>query len=450
MDAKIIAEASRADLLRLITQLEALLGERDGVIAELQKRITALEQRLGSSGGAGMPGNKAAAKKPKPPPKERKKRERGFGRARMEPTETVVHAVDRCPTCGTVLVGGWVQRTREVIEIAPQPVQVTAHQYVARECPCCRTRQIPPVDLHGIVLGPRHRLGVGLVSLIVALREEARLPFATIQWYLQTVHHLTLSEGELVGVVQEAAQRGEAAVQEIKDAIQQSEVVGADETGWREKGKNGYVWTFNTPLQCYFVRGPRTKTVVDEALGPTFAGVLVSDFYAAYHHYLGPHQRCWAHLLRDIHDLTEVYPADPSLASWAAVVLALYREGKDFSSPDEAARLAQQHDLEARLLAVCSPFLTDPLAMQAKLCRRIERHLKELFVFVGNPLVPSTNNASERSLRHLVTARKISGGTQSSTGSTTKMTLSSLFATWRLQGKDPLTACRDFLKSSYQ
>jgi len=450
MDAKALAAASREDLLQRIADLEAALAQRDAVIAELQKRLSALERRLGSSGGAGMPGNKPAANKPKPPPKERTKRERGFGRARMVPTATVVHAVEQCPQCGTTLVGGWVQRTREVIEIPPQPVVVTDHQYVARECPLCRTRHVPPVDLTGIVLGPRHRLGVDLVSLIVTLREEGRLPFETIQWYLATVHHLELSEGELVSVVQEAAKRGKAAVQEIQEAIQQSEVVGADETGWREKGKNGYVWTFNTPLQCYFVRGPRSKKVIDETLGPTFAGVLLSDFYAAYHHYPGLHQRCWAHLLRDIHDLKVVYPADPSLADWAAVVLALYREGVDFSSDDEQKRLATQHDLEERLLLACGPFLTDPLAVQAKLCRRIERHLKELFVFVGNPKVPPTNNASERSLRHLVTSRKISGGTQSPTGSTSKMTLASLFATWRLQSKNPLAACRDFLKSSYQ
>jgi hypothetical protein len=95
MDVKTFAEASREDLLRRIAELEALLGERDAVIAELRKRLEALERRLGSSGGAGMPGNKPAAKKSKPLPKERKKRERGFGRARMEPTATVVHAVEK-------------------------------------------------------------------------------------------------------------------------------------------------------------------------------------------------------------------------------------------------------------------------------------------------------------------------------------------------------------------
>ena len=84
------------------------------------------------------------------------------------------------------------------------------------------------------------------------------------------------------------------------------------------------------------------------------------------------------------------------------------------------------------------PFLKDPLAVQAKLCRRMERFIKELFVFVSDPAVPSDNNAAERSLRHLVTSRKISGGTRSGQGTDSKMTLASLFGTWRARGLNPL------------
>ena len=40
---------------------------------------------------------------------------------------------------------------------------------------------------------------------------------------------------------------------------------------------------------------------------------MVSDFYAAYHHYPGLKQRCWAHLLRDIHGLKGLYPEDIGL-----------------------------------------------------------------------------------------------------------------------------------------
>ena len=84
----------------------------------------------------------------------------------------------------------------------------------------------------------------------------------------------------------------------------------------------------------------------------------------------------------------------------------------------------------------------------AGLCERITTHLRELFVFVEDPAVPPTNNAAERSLRHLVTARKISGGTRSPAGTATKMTLASLFGTWRLQGLDPLAECRALLAQS--
>ena len=108
-------------------------------------------------------------------------------------------------------------------------------------------------------------------------------------------------------------------------------------------------------------------------------------------------------------------------------------------------RRAAQLALEKRLLALCRPCLDDPLAVQGKLCRRIDKHLKELFVFVAQPEVPPDNNAAERSL--LVISRKISGGTRSNQGTDAKMTLSSLFGTWRAQGLNPLTACRQLLTS---
>ena len=39
-------------------------------------------------------------------------------------------------------------------------------------------------------------------------------------------------------------------------------------------------------------------------------------------------------------------------------------------------------------MVLARPFLKDPLAVQAKLCRRMERFIKELFVFVSDPAVP--------------------------------------------------------------
>ncbi len=427
--------------------LIAIVVRQQAIIERLEQRIAQLEGQAKPPGSRRMPGLKPKAKRqssqPKPP---RKSRPHGFARARMTPTRRVEHVMERCPDCETRLYGGWAQRTREVIDLPIVPAEVTEHVYIARTCPGCRRRCIPAAQLDGVVMG-KQRLGVNLVSLIAMLREEARLPIGIIRRYLRIVHQLHLSAGAIVDAVHRTAQKAQAAVAEILAQIRAGPVVHADETGWREDGHNGYVWTFSTPSQRYFLRRNRSKSVVDEALGDAGAGVLVCDFYAAYHHYDGPIQRCWVHLLRDIHDLRTLYPNDARLARWADAVHQLYVQAQAFTHPQEKQRRTTQLALERRLLAICQPFRDDPSATPAKLCRRIERHIKELFVFVAEPEAPSDNNPAERSLRHLVVSRKISGGTRSERGTHSKMTLASLFGTWRAQGLNPLHACRQLLLS---
>lgn len=433
-----LSAASREELLAVIAQQQA-------IIEQLQQRIAELEARLGGHGSGGPPGNKPAQAKPLEE-KPRKRREQGFGRSRMAPTRRIEHAVEECPDCGTDLRGGWVQRTREVIELPLVPVEVAEHVYIARVCPLCRKRRVPKAALTGAVVG-QQRLGVNLVSLIVTLREEGRLPVRTIQWYLRTVHQLELSVGAIVNLLQRVATQAQSVVAGIQQQVRASPAVCADETGWREDGRNGYVWTFSTPTARLFLRRGRNKEVVDEVLGEDFSGVLVSDFYAAYDHYAGLHQRCWPHLLRDIYNLKLIYPADAALAEWAQAVQGLYEEAKAFRSDDPRRRLQAQERLERRLLELALPYAEDPLAVQARLCRRIGRFIKQLFVFVGHPSVPGDNNQAERSLRRLVTCRKISGGTRSPQGSTTKMVLASLFGTWRAQRLNPFLQSRQLLVS---
>ena len=379
----------------------------------------------------------------------------------MEPTQRVIHAPESCPECGTGLSGGWVQRTREVIDLPVVAAEVIEHVFVARVCPLCDKRRLPQEPLKGLAMG-RRRLGVNLVSLIVTLREEGRLPVRSFQWYLQTVHQLKLSVGAIVEVIHAAAQRAQPIVAEILERIRGSPVVHADETGWRQDGVNGYVWTFSTPTERYFLRRGRGKVVVDEVLGESpvqgggslFSGVLVSDFYAAYSHYPGLKQRCWVHLLRDIDELKALYPQDTALVRWATAVRQLYDRAKacadDRSRPAagyQRSASADQLMLEKLMLSLCQTFSNDVAAPQARLCRRIERFIKELFVFVSHPGVPSENNAAERSLRHLVISRKISGGSRSERGTNTKMALASLFGTWRANSLNPLLQCRDLLVS---
>jgi hypothetical protein len=469
MDAPLdLYRASREELIAVIVrqreQIAVLEREQARLRAEVttqQAALTALYERVGAllaaleppdgEGGAPrpttMPGLKPARREPAPERAPRKRRARGYGRRRMRPTAQRRHAVDHCPHCATALSGGRIKRTREVVELVPGRVEVTRHVYVERRCPCCRGRWLPGPEMEGLVVG-QGRLGVGLLSLIGVLREELRLPVERVQWSLETVHGLHLSVGSIVAAGATLATRATPLVARIHADIRASPVVHADETGWREDGANGYVWTFSTATERLFVRGSRARAVLEATIGEDYGGVLVSDFYAAYTGYDGRHQYCWAHLLRDVDELAGQHRADAAVGGWADAVHALYRRASAAAAaPDRdlPLRQRQRQRYEAELGALCAPFVGVQTFPQRVLCERMTTHLAALFVFVEDPAVPATNNAAERSLRHLVTARKISGGTRSPAGTATKMTLASLFGTWRLQGRNPLAACHALL-----
>jgi transposase len=458
--------ASREEVIRLvvrqreqIAQLEQRLAQQETEQAALRATIVQMTERLGvlladrepepSAAAAApttRPGLKPPPRRPPPPRAPRKRRAQGYGRKRMTPTARQVHAFRHCPHCGTPMRGGTHRRRREVIEVVPARVEVTEHVYVERRCPRCRGRWQPGPALAGVVVGQR-RLGHGVVSLMATLREEWRLPIRAIQAYLQTVVGLRLSVGAIVDVLRLVAERATPVVAQLGAAIRASPVLQVDETGWRQDGSNGYAWTFSTAQERLFQHGGRDRAMLEATVGSDYAGVLVSDFYAVYTGYDGRHQYCWAHLLRDVDDLVAQHRDDAALRGWADGVHALYERATAFTAPDPAMRRRQRLAYEAELGALCAPFRGDDHAPQRGLCDRIIRHLSALFVFVEDPAVPSTNNAAERSLRHLVTMRKISGGTRSAAGTATKMTLASLFGTWRLQGRNPLTECRALLAS---
>ncbi len=80
---------------------------------------------------------------------------------------------------------------------------------------------------------------------------------------------------------------------------------------------------------------------------------------------------------------------------------------------------------------------------------RTHHHASERAVRLHRrPDVAATNNAAQRSLRHLVTSRTISEGTRAPAGTTTRMTLVSLFGTWRRHRLNPLVECHALLTLS--
>jgi transposase len=299
---------------------------------------------------------------------------------------------------------------------------------------------------------------VRLASLIAYLRTVMRLPIRQLREVLRQVYALEVSSGEIVELVHRIREHAQPVLDNLKGQIRSSPAVQADETGWREDGLNGYIWSVSTPqIRYYEYHHSRGGEVVKQLIGDDFPGVLGSDFYAGYNRHQGLHQRCWVHYLGDVHDLKKAYPDHQELSTWAKAVKDLYEEAVAWAAhgPDpglsprqqQQARLEQQHAFEQRLWALCQPYVQTPVPQQT-LCKRVEQFLPELFVFVAVPGVPSHNNLAERSVRPLVIARKISGGSRSPKGSQTRMGLASLFGTWMAQGLNPFQQCLALLTST--
>ena len=391
--------------------------------------------------------------------KPRKKREAHHNRARRRasPTQIVEHRLLECPDCHLRLGGISLGRVREVIDVPPVPrVEVTEHRIYKGWCAGCQRWHEAPVDLSEQVLG-HGRLGVRLASLIAYLRTVMRLPLRHLRNVLRDLHGVEVSVGELVELLHRIKQHAQPVLDGLKAEIRASPAVQADETGWREDGQNGYIWSVCTPqIRYYEYHHSRAGEVVKELIGDDFQGVLGSDFYGGYNVHEGLHQRCWVHFLRDVHELKEAFPADEELWQWAKDVKTLYEQAVAWAEQgvdpaltprrQQQLRQAQQHTFEQQLWTLCQPSVgtTKP---QHTLCERVERFLPELFVFVAIPGVPAHNNLAERSVRPLVIARKISGGSRSPKGSQTRMGLASLFGTWLAQGLNPFLQCLALLSA---
>ncbi|MGH2482411.1 MAG: IS66 family transposase, partial [Ktedonobacteraceae bacterium] len=328
--------------------------------------------------------------------------------------------------------------------------EVTHHRIFKGWCAQCQKWHEAPVDFHTEVLG-QGRLGVRLSSLIATLRTVMRLPIRQIRQLLLSLHGVEVSIGEIVEVLHRISTHAQPLLDDLKATIRASSAVQADETGWREDGLNGYIWSVSTPtIRYYEYHHSRAGEVVKGLIGNDFQGVLGSDFYAGYNIHLGVHQRCWAHYLRDIHKLKDKFSEHPALLTWAKQVKAVYDDAVSWAAHDpdpalsprqqQVVRVAQQHAFEQQLWTLCQPFVKLEVPHQT-LCKRVESFLPELFVFVAVPGVPAHNNLAERSVRPLVIARKISGGTRSPKGSATRMGLASLFGTWMAQGLNPFSQC---------
>src|SRR5579863_8725170 len=316
---------TREQLIALVFALRDQLKQVTAQNAALESRVAQLEGRGGdppvSPGpvGRSVPEWVKANRSKKAAP-ARKKRRFAYVRRRLKPTRTVVHAPETCPDCNRKLSGGTLHHTREVIDLPPVDVEVVEHQFLSRWCGVCRKRVLARPDLSELASG-KSRIGNRLTSLIAHLHTVSRMPLRVLRDLLRQHYRLEISLGEIAAVLHRVARAGEPIIAAFISRIRGSPVVHADETGYRENGINGFMWSFSTRDTRYYMRDPsRGSKVPKSVLGAEFHGRLVSDFYSAYSYYLGERQRCWVHLLRYLKELKERNASNAGVAAFVGSV----------------------------------------------------------------------------------------------------------------------------------
>ena len=444
-----------------LVQLRGENAELRQVVAQLQQELVHAQQRIAQleqppdDPPSFVKPNRPTSTEPKPKRKKRAQ-QHNHGRKRMTPTQCIEHALERCPDCHYRLQGHSLDYSRELIELPePQPVEVIEHRVIKRFCPHCQRWHAPKLNLTGQVLG-HGRIGVRIACLISYLRTTLRLPIRRIQAYLHTLHQLQLSAGEIVTLLHRLRHTLQRDITSLKEQARASPILHGDETSWRENGQNGYIWSFSTPgdqaVRYYEYDHSRGQAVLKRVLGSTFTGHLVSDFYCGYNEYAGKHQRCWVHLLRDLHALKEQHAQEPASVEWAQAVRALYDDAqtwlREHEQPTRTEREQQYMQLTARVHALGLSYARVKKHACQALSKRLLRHEEELFQFVLLDGLSADNNLAERSIRPLVVVRKISGGTRSTEGTKTRMALASLFETWQARGLNPFDECLTLLSQA--
>jgi transposase len=210
----------------------------------------------------------------------------------------------------------------------------------------------------------------------------------------------------------------------IAELLARQLVVYVDETGWQVGTQACYTWAFSTAMHVLFRCGvSRSKAEAQAVLGETFAGVGVTDDYAAYKNLFNEHQLCWAHLLRKAIKLMLQHPTESQYREFFHKLYGLYQQAVRWQKDQRLSRGRTQkvEILQRRLRHLCvranevidAETMSIPEQTWIRLQQELIKGIDCLFVFVAQPQVEPTNNPSERNVRREAEIRK--GGRTSKT-----------------------------------
>lgn len=391
----------------------------------------------------------------KPTPARRRKKpgaklgHEGCCRPRPERIDhRVEHQLPACPTCGGELTRTGRTRTRIVEDIpANLKAEATEHTVHRDWCPCCRTQVEPSVP----DAMPACTLGNQAVTLSAFLHYSLGTTTRQVVDVFNAHLQLPISEGGLTQMWHRLADTLRPWYEQIWDECFDAAVLHADETGWHLNGVLVWLWCFCTPRDTFYAIEPsRGHAALEKFFADEFGGVLVTDFWRAYDAVdARMNQKCWAHLLRELKAVED--RPNGVRDDWLAFAKKLRRVFTD------AVRLASAENmpsgerdskvcrLHVRLGELACGAWVHPDAQ--RLANRLLRDGDSLLTFAEFPEVPATNNAAEREIRPAVVMRKVSYGSASDRGVSTRAVLMSVYRTLKKRGLDPLAATRAALET---
>jgi transposase len=348
----------------------------------------------------------------------------GHRQAVLEPTEVIEVQPPACGCGQTAFPDAHPYDTHQVIEL-PDIQRIVRH-FVWHEARCSRCGRVtkapvPPGASSGY--GPR------LTALLGELSGRQRSSRSAVQEFCRSILGVPISQG----AIQRAVDRGSEALKPHDEAIavqaRRAPVNYLDETGWYRHGVLVWRWVMvNTTVALFKVQTSRRPTAF-EALIAHWAGILVSDGYAVYQHWVHGRQTCLAHLSRRARGLSE--RKEPELARFGGRVMTeLPRLVHWAHAPPTAGAVQTWY---ARLVHLLQQYrLRKDEA--GTLARTLERELSALWTFVVEAGVAPTNNRAERALRFAVLWRRMMQGTYNEKGDRWVERILSVRETCRLRG----------------
>ena len=357
-----------------------------------------------------------------------------------------------CPKCGGCLSENPTDTyTRVVEDIVPAKLVVTEYAVRRRYCKKCG-KQVSPCIPNVIDGGSNERFGLRLMLLIVSLKLLG-LSYAKISSLFELLFNLEMTEAAIEHSASKVAEAFGPAYNQLVSDLRMEKNLHGDETSWRIKGKNHWLWAFVGKWSVvYEIANSRGRDVPLEILGSNYQGTVVSDSWPAWNYVGKKHQRCLQHYRRDVDDtLTYKSPGKeflPFAKKLKRILNDAIKIGKTVKTKKD--RLRAKKRFERRIEKFIEAYSSAGEKNCRRFIKRLNREKDMLFTFLEEKkgVLDWNNNTAERAIRPSVVIRKITYGNQSTNGADVHKVLMSISETCKLRGVNFYDYALDYLNSA--